>query len=231
MIFAIIIMGAALTILVGIPIIVGKIWLTLNMAQTTYKGARTLLRLVRLFADPVINICVEIVRDVVLSPMLSSFRALERIAATKLHLPVSTSSIQLSGKLNATLTRFGIAYEAQRQVSARIAGSSSIPDRVWCMVVGYAVVIFMVVVIAVAGEANLGRLSTGVADQLQQNSKFLKLAMFMALEMAMFPIVAGGAINFSLIPVFEGVTVESRLAQIRSSPFSSVFVCWVIGTR
>jgi E3 ubiquitin-protein ligase MARCH6 len=201
------------------------------MAQTTYKGARTLFRLVRILAEPIINICIEIVRDVVLNPMISSFRALERIAASRLHLPVPASSTQLSSKLDATFARIGRAYEAQRQISARIAGSSSIPDRVWCMVVGYAVVIFMVVVIAVAGEANLGRLSTGVADQLQQNSKFLKLAMFMALEMAMFPIIAGGAINFSLIPVFEGTTIESRLDQLRSAPFSSVFVCWVIGTR
>jgi hypothetical protein len=97
--------------------------------------------------------------------------------------------------------------------------------------VGYVVTIGTICLIAFAGEANLGRLSSGVVDQMKQHGKFLKLALFMALEMAVFPIIAGSAINFSLIPLFEGANVATRMEQLRHTPFGIIFVNWIIGTR
>ena len=226
-------MGATLTTLIGTPIIVGKAFLTFKFVETAIAFLRFCTRIARLVTDPVVDICVEILKDVVLLPMFSSFRALENIAAKKLSLPHATAASD--GRFSHALADLGsrivILYDKQHVASVRLAASQTVIDRTWCMAVGYAVAISTVCLIAFAGEANLGRLSSGVVDQMRQHGKFLKLALFMALEMVMFPIVAGTAINYSLIPLFEGVTVATRIEQLRHTPFGLIFVNWIIGTR
>jgi E3 ubiquitin-protein ligase MARCH6 len=226
-------MGATLSTLVGTPIIIGKIFLTLKLAKSAIRFVRFCTRLARLVTDPVVDVCVEILKEVVLLPMFSSFRALEKIAADKLHLPPSqpTHDGRLSKALSDLKSKGIVLYETQHAASVRLATSGTVVDRMWCMTVGYVVTIGTICLIAFAGEANLGRLSSGVVDQMKQHGKFLKLALFMALEMAVFPIIAGSAINFSLIPLFEGANVATRMEQLRHTPFGIIFVNWIIGTR
>lgn len=226
-------MGAALTTLVGTPIIVGKAFLRLKFVELAIRTIRYSRSWARLMTDPVIDMSVQILHKVVLLPLFSSFQALEEIAAKSLHL--TRTQAAHDGHLAKTLMKIGSRavdlYDKQHEASMRLATSGTVFSRMWCMAVGYAVVATTVCLIALAGEANLGRLSSGVVDQMKQHGKFLKLALFMALEMAVFPIVAGSAINLSLLPLFDGVSVATRLAQLRHTPFGIVFVNWIIGTR
>ena len=243
-------MGAALTILVGTPIIVGKVFLSLDLVSSFLSLSRVLLQLARMVTDPLVDVCLEITKDVVLLPLFSSVQALESIIARKfgftLTRPASVNysipgvSTLLAGnergetKLGDFFDIIGQTaydlYEAQRGVCLQLATSDQLADRVWCMFVGYGVAVVTVGMIALAGEANLGRVSIGVIEQLKQHGVFLKLTFFMGFELIAFPIVIGAGIDICTIPLFEGATIWGRMEHLRNAPFAAIFVGWLVGT-
>lgn len=230
-------MGGALTVLVGTPLVVGKIALSVDILRSLYRSYRILYRLTRTITDPVVDICFEIVKEVVAFPLLSSLRALQHILSGKLHIPSSRlgthppSSTVLDTIAVAKLTNAVSFYRSIRQWASTTAASSSLADRVTCVLVGYVLGLTSITLAAAAGEANSSRLSASVRDSLQQYGKFLKLAFFMAIEMVLFPIVAGIIITLSVLPLHEEISPAARLAQMTSTPFASTLVSWILGTR
>lgn len=240
-------MGAALTVLVGIPIIVGKIFLAFDLIRSFAFASHLVLRGIRSVTDPVIDVLVEIGKDVILLPTLTSLKAAEAIVATKLSLQQQSSlpdfqlfpqllrsgeggAIQL-GEYFVTIGNQSFnAYEAYRAFSGKIAMSDRIADRIWCMLTGYAVGAFIILVIAIAGRAGLGRISTAVAAQVKQHGTFLKLAFFMALELLVFPLGIGMVIDACTVPLFSDASLMGRLSKLRGAPFGVLFVSWLVGT-
>nr|XP_018259002.1 uncharacterized protein I303_08544 [Kwoniella dejecticola CBS 10117]OBR81160.1 hypothetical protein I303_08544 [Kwoniella dejecticola CBS 10117] len=92
--FGVIIMSAAISIFVGLPLLIGKLFLSTDMIRTALSTARRTLHLIRKVTDPVVDIVFEIVKEVVALPVISSVRAVETILARKLGLSDSTPSGQ-----------------------------------------------------------------------------------------------------------------------------------------
>lgn len=208
--FATVIMGAALAVLVGLPIIAGKFALSLDMPKLLGASTRSLFRLVRRATDPIVDICFEILQDVVALPLLSSVRALERIT-------LSTLRIEVSPMPSSTATFTGVIQQHREHLMS-IARSTAIIDRAFCILAGYGLALGIAGAVAVSRPALL--------EQFSQHGRFLKLALFMLIEMAVFPIIAGAAIVLSLSPMFN-LAFAQRLAV---APFATIFINWLIGT-
>jgi E3 ubiquitin-protein ligase MARCH6 len=93
-------MGASLSILVGLPLMAGKLLLSIDVLHTILTLGVIVLRGLREITDPVVDILWEITREVVLVPGLASFRALERIVARKLGLELPEISFH-SGSVSS----------------------------------------------------------------------------------------------------------------------------------
>ena len=246
--FAITIMGAALTLLVGLPIVAGKVILALDILRSVFTAAKLFFRLARGITNPVIDVVQEIAQEVVLLPMWSSFKALERIVATKLHLEgrLSHKSLQFSSP-NTTLLnsntssavldignevgqRLQQAYRFQRGVSLQLATSDNLSDNVWCMFLGYGFVGLIIGCVVLAGEWNIGGISASLLASIRQHALFLKLALFMGIELILFPLFIGTVIHICVTPLFEGASISGMLHHLGSSPFGAIFLAWLIGT-
>lgn len=49
-------------------------------------------------------------------------------------------------------------------------------------------------------------------------------------ELAVFPLVVGLVMNLATIPLFQGATLAGRLHELRTSPFTIIFIAWITGT-
>ena len=58
----------------------------------------------------------------------------------------------------------------------------------------------------------------------------LKLAIFITIELVVFPLTIGWYINIAAMPIFPGMTLQSRLKDLQDGSFGTVFVLWMIGT-
>ena len=109
-------------------------------------------------------------------------------------------------------------------------------DRVFAIVVGY-------VFFSVLGALYLklrrfikdfqqdGELQDSVVvDVLNQAAGVLKVVLIITIEMIVFPLYCGVLLDIALLPLFENTTVVSRLLFTATSPATSLFVHWFVGT-
>jgi E3 ubiquitin-protein ligase MARCH6 len=239
-------MGASLTVLVGMPIIIGKVFLALDLVRSFLYTSHLVLRGARSVTDPVVDVLVDITKDVILLPMMSVLNATDTSGLGRFGL--DRSSYAIGGHLSDALrgneqggTRPGDllalvsnhtfdSYQAYRALCVQVAKSDRMSDRVWCMVTGYLVCAFFILIVALAGQAGLGRISAGVAAQVKQHTTFAKLSFFMALELVLFPLGIGMVIDACTVPLFAGASLAGGLRHLRTAPFGVVFVSWLIGT-
>ncbi|WWC73270.1 uncharacterized protein I206_107236 [Kwoniella pini CBS 10737] len=92
--FGVIIMSAAISIFVGLPLLIGKLFLSTDIIRTILSTARRTLHLIRKVTDPLVDIVFEIFKEVVALPVISSLRAVETILARKMGLGDPSSSNQ-----------------------------------------------------------------------------------------------------------------------------------------
>ena len=112
----------------------------------------------------------------------------------------------------------------------------STQDRVLAIVVGY---IFFSVLGAIYLKLRRfikdfqqdGELQDGVVvDVLNQAAGVLKVILIITIEMIVFPLYCGVLLDIALLPLFENTTVVSRLLFTATSPATSLFVHWFVGT-
>ena len=193
--------------------IIGKILLCIDLIRLPLNVGNMVLKGVRFFTDPIIDVSLEILREVVFKPGLASLRALENILAGKLglsHEAVSPSAgiafpswdfsggtvfgtiedmLSRIGPLNnnAVIEKLGDFFalignksyhfhQTFREQSLEIASSAKMSDRAICVFAGYYVFLATVVMVAIAGEANFGIASTGMAGEIRKNALFLKVS-------------------------------------------------------
>jgi E3 ubiquitin-protein ligase MARCH6 len=58
----------------------------------------------------------------------------------------------------------------------------------------------------------------------------MKVILIIGIEMIVFPLYCGTLLDVALLPLFENATIASRLEFTSSSPLTSLFVHWFIGT-
>ncbi|OCF30561.1 hypothetical protein I316_07762 [Kwoniella heveanensis BCC8398] len=121
-IFGIIIMGASISIFIGIPTFIGKLALSIDPIRSTLSVISRTLYLIRKVTDPIIDVVIEIVKEVVVLPFLSSVGAAEKIVARNLGLDSIGSSANLFSKLSTLLSSASTA--APTSSSSEVASST-----------------------------------------------------------------------------------------------------------
>ena len=74
------------------------------------------------------------------------------------------------------------------------------------------------------------RMENVAIEFLQQSGGVLKVIFIISIEMIAFPLFCGFLLDFALLPIFEGVTIASRIHFTILSPWNSGFVHWFVGT-
>ena len=69
-----------------------------------------------------------------------------------------------------------------------------------------------------------------VVDVLNQAAGVLKVILIITIEMIVFPLYCGILLDIALLPLFESTTIVSRLLFTATSPATSLFVHWFVGT-
>ncbi|KAI4153483.1 MAG: hypothetical protein L6R39_001550 [Caloplaca ligustica] len=80
------------------------------------------------------------------------------------------------------------------------------------------------------GRGETGKVKGVVADVLYQAGGVMKVILIISIEMIVFPLYCGFLLDVALLPLFRNVTVLSRLEFMVSSPYTSLFVHWFVGT-
>jgi len=108
-------------------------------------------------------------------------------------------------------------------------------DRFITILLGYAfftVAGFMYLKISGSfAKAQSGEKVAGfVAEILQQAGGVIKVILIISIEMIVFPLYCGLLLDAALLPLFENVTIMSRVKFTLNSPSTSLFVHWFVGT-
>ncbi|KAI9823012.1 MAG: hypothetical protein M1832_002666 [Thelocarpon impressellum] len=74
------------------------------------------------------------------------------------------------------------------------------------------------------------RVEAIISDVLQQAGGVLKVILIISIEMIAFPLYCGMLLDLALLPLFDGATMVSRVRFTLSSPCTSIFVHWFVGT-
>ena len=113
--------------------------------------------------------------------------------------------------------------------------SWSATDRMAAIVAGYAFFCLLGAVYVRQGTffttSEQGRRVESVIQSiLIQAGGVLKVVLIIGVEMIAFPLYCGALLDLALLPLFDGATVHSRINFTVSSPWTSVFVHWFVGT-
>lgn len=108
-------------------------------------------------------------------------------------------------------------------------------DRVIAVLIGYAFFAFVGYLYMKISRLVLGlkkgeKVEGLVADSLKQAGGVMKVILIIGIEMIVFPLYCGLLLDVALMPLFEGVGFQSRLAFVMSAPMTAVFVHWFVGT-
>ncbi|KAL9622848.1 MAG: hypothetical protein Q9160_002774 [Pyrenula sp. 1 TL-2023] len=111
----------------------------------------------------------------------------------------------------------------------------STQDRILAILLGYAFFALMGYLYLRVGRylhglKNGEKLQGPVADTLRQAGGVLKVVLIIGIEMIIFPLYCGLLLDAALLPIFEGVSLKSRISFIVESPMTGLFVHWFIGT-
>jgi len=79
-------------------------------------------------------------------------------------------------------------------------------------------------------ENKHGRVAGGLADGLYQAGGVMKVILIISIEMIVFPLYCGMLLDVALLPLFNNVTVISRINFTMTSPNTSLFIHWFVGT-
>ncbi|KAF6230643.1 hypothetical protein HO173_011180 [Letharia columbiana] len=108
-------------------------------------------------------------------------------------------------------------------------------DRALAVMFGYLFFAFLGVVYLnlnarIKGINKAERVPGVLADVLYQAGGVLKVILIISIEMIVFPLYCGLLLDVALLPLFDSATLMSRIEFTMSSPYTSIFVHWFVGT-
>lgn len=108
-------------------------------------------------------------------------------------------------------------------------------DRTIAIIMGYALAsvlgLLYLRITGILSGVNRGQRIEGlVADILHQAGGVMKVILIIGIEMIVFPLYCGSLLDVALMPLFENATIASRIEFTSTSPLTSLFVHWFIGT-
>lgn len=123
----------------------------------------------------------------------------------------------------------------------RFATGQTTLDRSMCVFVGYLVLIGLGSWYLTHGSRNRSSRRHGagrnaasagetIQDLIRQQGIFLKVLMFILIELVVFPTVCGFLLDMATLPLLVNASFSSRYAFHLKSPYSSYFLHWFLGT-
>jgi E3 ubiquitin-protein ligase MARCH6 len=108
-------------------------------------------------------------------------------------------------------------------------------DKVLAIILGYTFLsvvgyLYLKICRLIFGLKSGEKVEGMVADALNQAGGVMKVILIIGIEMIAFPLYCGMLLDVALMPLFAGVTFESRLTFIMQAPMTALFVHWFIGT-
>lgn len=108
-------------------------------------------------------------------------------------------------------------------------------DRAIAVIAGYTFfaligVLYLYVAGALRGTNKKGAVNGSLAQVLYQAGGVMKVILIISIEMIIFPLYCGLLLDVALLPLFGNVTLMSRVEFTTTSPWTSVFVHWFVGT-
>lgn len=108
-------------------------------------------------------------------------------------------------------------------------------DRALAVIFGYLFfaslgVIYLNLNARINGINKAERVGGVLADVLYQAGGVLKVILIITIEMIVFPLYCGLLLDVALLPLFGSATLMSRIEFTMSSPYTSIFVHWFVGT-
>ncbi|KAF8586361.1 hypothetical protein K439DRAFT_961991 [Ramaria rubella] len=104
-------------------------------------------------------------------------------------------------------------------------------ERIWAIFLGYAIAAFFAALylntITVGNMKSAGR---AVRNAIRQQMIVLKVALFIVVELVMFPFGCGVMLDLSTVILFPDASVETRVAFFLYAPVTTAFYHWLIGT-
>ncbi|KFY23516.1 hypothetical protein V491_02503, partial [Pseudogymnoascus sp. VKM F-3775] len=108
-------------------------------------------------------------------------------------------------------------------------------DRAYAIIAGYAAFIFLGAAYVRKGSP-FSTSQTGkdwestIIDVLNQAGGVMKVILIISIEMLVFPLYCGMLLDAATLPLFENATIASRAMFAITSPLTSIFVHWFVGT-
>ena len=108
-------------------------------------------------------------------------------------------------------------------------------DRILAITLGYLCfsvlgAVYLKISASLRSNKRGEKVQGAVADVLYQAGGVLKVVLIISIEMIVFPLYCGLLLDVALLPLFENASVMSRVNFTLTSPNTSLFVHWFIGT-
>ncbi|KAF8677376.1 hypothetical protein RHS04_05713 [Rhizoctonia solani] len=163
-------------------------------------------------------------------PQPSPTNVVERIV---FHLPApSMQSLEQAesrfAALGRTVRLFSHAFARRWQQLATADGTS---ERAFAICLGY-IVLCMIMGIYL-GALNAGAVrgaARALRNAVKQQLIVVKVALFIGLELLVFPTGCGVVLDIATLPLFESATLAGRIAFYDSAPLTAFFCHWLLGT-
>ena len=144
------------------------------------------------------------------------------VAAVPSHLNTSQLRINLDIPQRTEPLDYSLAYWSTR-------------DRVLAIFLGYlsfsiAGAVYLKLRVLLRENRNRDKAEGAVAEILYQAGGVMKVILIISIEMIVFPLYCGLLLDAALLPLFENATILSRLQFTITSPVTSLFVHWFVGT-
>ncbi|KZS94639.1 hypothetical protein SISNIDRAFT_410077 [Sistotremastrum niveocremeum HHB9708] len=157
--------------------------------------------------------------------------------ATKLYVQASQRLLTLAQLLSRTSTFRGFSESclswSQRALATylKFAHGDTTTDRVLFILLGDSLagvlVAFYLNILTVGNIQNAGR---AVRTVVKQQLMVMKVAVFILIELFLFPLGCGIILDLSTLGLFGKETLSSRISFFHHAPISSVLYHWLFGT-
>ena len=171
------------------------------------------------------------IRHSVADVITSSVKALKDLATHGVHDIMSLSS----SLLNINPLRISLDIpQRTKALDYKLAYWGS-KDRILAIILGYLCfsvmgALYLKTSAYLRGKKPGEKIEGAVADVLYQAGGVLKVILIISIEMIVFPLYCGLLLDAALLPLFENASVMSRLNFTLTSPNTSLFVHWFVGT-
>ncbi|KZT21187.1 hypothetical protein NEOLEDRAFT_792953 [Neolentinus lepideus HHB14362 ss-1] len=113
----------------------------------------------------------------------------------------------------------------------RLAMGDGIPERIFAVALGYVVIgIYYTLYLNVLSSGSAQSAGRAIRGIVRQQLLIVKMASFITIELAIFPLGCGLVLDLCTIWLFPESTLQTRAMFFRSAPITAIFYHWVVGT-